>query len=482
MRKKNSSTDVPGHSDTWLRQGVSRRAWLQTAAALGAGAPLISSLGLSAPAVADGARGFPAPLPQFSPAERDRRWAAVRLLMAQPQWNLDAIITTNPGDEAYARYLTQIGGRAGGAEVILGRSGRVVALMDGNRNRRFWERRLQAWLADGQLALSSDGGPRDVARHLADIGVGAGSRVGVAKLQGTRFDPFGLVPAAYLDTLKAALPGAQFVVMERFGPDSGPVDRPAMIKGVEEQEAVRRSVLAGEAALETILRAARERARSQADLWFPAYFDLFGATGEEPDRLSITLDDRANVTLGAPTADRLEHGQIISQEIEATVQGYGAQVNHSQFVGARGTPGFHYYRIAMDTAIRLFFDAVAFIEANPGLTTGALLRYYAARAGELGAEDSGGVLIHSAGIGNLARPRVAPDDAGTGADDDVVIAPGMTFDIKPSIRMQRHIVQDVRPQNRFVQIGEHILVTERGVQRLGRRALVPVATEDRRGD
>ncbi|MBA2690671.1 MAG: M24 family metallopeptidase [Burkholderiales bacterium] len=484
MRKKNSpaadfsvtlnplSNQVP-----WWRKPLARRAWLKSVAALGAGAPGVSLLSLSAPAAADTVRDFPVPQPQFSVAERDRRWAAVRQLMAQPQWNLDAIITTNPGDEAYARYLTQIGGRGGGAEVILSRAGRVFALVGGGRNRRFWERRLAAWLADGQLSISSDGGPQDVAKRLTSMGVNhAGSRIGVAKLQGTRFDPFGLVPAAYLDALKSALPGVVFVVIERFGPDAGPIDQPAMIKSLEEQDAVRRSVLAGEQALEAMRHAAR-RSAQQGDLWFPAFSTLFSATGEDPDRLSIALDDRANTTLGAPTADRLERGQIISQEIEATAQGYSAQINHSLFVGSRGTPGFDYYRTAMETAIRLFFDAVTFIERNPRLTMGALLRHYAARVTELGAEDSGGVLIHSAGIGNLARPRVAPDDAGTGKDDDIVIAAGMTFDIKPSIRMRRSVIQDVRPENRFVQIGEHILVTDRGVQRLGQRPLASHVTD-----
>ncbi len=56
--------------------------------------------------------------PIFSLAERNRRWEAVRRIMAKPQWNLDGIITPGGGDRAYTRYLTQIGGRGGSADVI----------------------------------------------------------------------------------------------------------------------------------------------------------------------------------------------------------------------------------------------------------------------------------------------------------------------------------------------------------------------------
>jgi hypothetical protein len=308
------------------------------------------------------------------------------------------------------------------------------------------------------------------------------ARVGIAKLEGTRFDPLGLVTAKYLEMLKAALPSVEFVPIEKWKlnpapPDPGPVDEPAMIKSAEEQQAVRASVAAAEQAIETIVKAARS-AKQQADLWFPAFIAMLLETGEEPDRLSITLNERANVTLGAPTGDPVETGQIISEEIEAKVQGYSAQVNHSIFVGNKNTPGFDYYETTMKTAIHLFEDAVQFINSNPGLTTGALLSHYAAEADANGAETTG-VVLHSDGIGNLSRPRLGPDDVGSGEDDDIAIVPGMTFDFKPSIRMKSSVIQDVVATNRWVQIGENILITPTGAVRLGKRDLEPIRTRGR---
>jgi len=60
---------------------------------------------------------------------------------------------------------------------------------------------------------------------------------------------------------------------------------------------------------------------------------------------------------------------------------------------------------------------------------------------------------------------------------DIILQPGMTFDLKPTIALRREVFQDIRPKNRTVQIGEHVLVTESGVIRLGKRELKPRATK-----
>jgi hypothetical protein len=86
-----------------------------------------------------------------------------------------------------------------------------------------------------------------------------------------------------------------------------------------------------------------------------------------------------------------------------------------------------------------------------------------------------GVVLHSSGIGNLSRPHLGP--ANSREDSDVVLAPGITFNFKHALRMKRSAVQDVKKESRTVQIGEHVLVTERGIVRLGRRELKPLTTE-----
>jgi len=456
---------------------ISRRALLRRASLAGAGLSIASLLPSNAhPQEKPEAPEFTVSLPGFSAAERDRRWAAVRRIMARPQWNLDAIVAPASGDTAYPRYLTQIGGRGGSADVVLPRDSAkpVHALLPTERNKIFWESRLSAWRSEGKLVLQQGEGSKALIATLTALGLNsAGARIGLAKLTGSRFDPEGLVSATYLENLKKALPGVSFMPIEKWGSDAGPVDEAAMIKSAEELDAIRRSVAVGEAAIETIRRSARG-AKRQGDIWFAAFTQMFAATGEEPTRLSIAFDQGGNATLGAPVGDPLKAGQIVTEEIDATFQGYRGQVNHSIFVGGPNTPGYGYYKAAIEAAVKIFFDGLAFIK--PGKTTcGDLADHYASAVAKLDAEDESGVVLHSSGIANLSRPRIGP--ANSRGDAPILLTPGMAFDFKPAIRLRRSFIQDTGRTNRVVQIGDHVLVTENGAVRLGKRELKPIATE-----
>src|SRR5438132_13012787 len=122
-----------------------------------------------------------------------------------------------------------------------------------------------------------------------------------------------------------------------------------MLKSSEEHDVIRRSVAAGEKAIEVIRSVARSPSRHQSDIWFQTYVAMFAETGEDPTRLSIALDAEANTTLDAPTDDPLKEGQIINEEIDATVQGYRGQVNYSTLVGGAKTAGYDYYAAPVET-------------------------------------------------------------------------------------------------------------------------------------
>lgn len=465
-------------ADTLARRQVTRRRLLTYAGAAGLGTPLIAGCTRGEPAVDETQTEAPrahVPRPIFSKAERDRRWASVRAIMSRAPWNLDAILVPSMSDQAYTRYLTQIGGRAGTADLVFPRdaSKPVLALTGGGRNAEYWRQRLADWIADGKLIVDGGGGASDTADALKRVGAGAsGTRIGVAKLTGSRFDSEGLVSVTYLEKLKGTLGNVRFVGIEQWGTDPGPVDGPAMVKSSEEQDVVRAAVAASENAVRTLVAAARS-AKVQADLWFPAFYAMFLETGEDPTRLSVSLDQPSNTTLGAPTADPLGEGQIVSQEIDATAQGYRAQVNHSFFVGGPRTPGYAYYAEAMKVCAQAFSDALAFIV--PGKTTcGELADRYAAFVRNSVGEDEAGVVLHSSGLGNLSRPRLGP--ANSKEDGLIVLQPGMTFNFKPAVRLKRSHIEDIGRENRAVQLGDHVLVTERGAVRVGKRELGPLST------
>src|ERR1700757_1051297 len=138
---------------------TSRRAFLRGLTSTSIALPFLPAL-CSSPKEAGAAELTPGQIqvtnPSFSRAERDRRWAAIRRIMPKPQWNLDAILAPASSDQAYPRYLTQIGGRGGSADVIFPRDDPQPdhAIVSTARNQTFWEKRLDVWRSDGKLILS----------------------------------------------------------------------------------------------------------------------------------------------------------------------------------------------------------------------------------------------------------------------------------------------------------------------------------------
>jgi Xaa-Pro aminopeptidase len=402
------------------------------------------------------------PKPFFSVAERDRRWSRAREAMAKE--NLDGLLAPATIEEGDTLYLTQVGGRTKEAWVVFARDPAkpILAIVESSRVKSFWLG-AQNWLGEENFRVSSANISESVVLAIKELGLDRG-RIGVAQLTGVRFEPEGLIPFTIFDRIRSALPQASFVATDLL-------HRLRMIKSEEEIDVIKKIVGANERAIVTLVETARS-ATKQADIWYPVYIQLLLATGELPTRLSMALDRGGNSTLGTPTADLVEEGQILSEEIAANYQGYRAQINQSLFIGSAATPGFAYYKSAMDAAIKIFFGVVAAI--RPGkITTGELMARYVELAKDVGAEPPGGVLLHSSGMGSQ-RPRVGPT---TKEDMDIVLQPGMTFDLKPTIAMRREVIEDVRPRNRSVQIGEHVVVTESGAIRLGKRELKPIATK-----
>jgi Xaa-Pro aminopeptidase len=457
---------------------LSRRALL-TASAAGLATPILP-VGTAAAQGCKPSPDFTVSTSSFSMAERDRRWVAVRAIMAKPQWNLDAIIAVSSDASGNAaRYLTQIGSRPGGEnapDVIFPRDPAqpVYAQVGQARTRDRRKEASQNWIADGKLEITAEDGPQTLAKVMTSRGLNRpGARIGVATLSGSRFNENGSVSTTYLEKLKAALPGVVFVGIDQWGPDAGPIEESAMLKGPEEHAVIRRIIAAAEQGLMAMVAAGRT-ARQQGDIWFAAYTTMFALTGEDPSRLSIALDNPGNTTLGEPTNDPVKVGQIATEEIEASIQGYRAQINHSVFFGGPSTPGYDYYRACIEIGAKLLQEAPSWVV--PGKTTcGEFVKRYNARMEELGGEDTSGVSLHSSGIGNLTRPRVGLKNSVK--DHQIVIRPGMTFDFKPAFHLKREKAADVAVRNRDVQLGEHFLVTDQGMVRVGSRPLVPLTTE-----
>jgi len=195
---------------------------------------------------------------------------------------------------------------------------------------------------------------------------------------------------------------------------------------------------------------------------------MYEESGENPIRLSIGFDGGGNASLGNPTDYPVRVGQICNQEISAAYQGYGCQINHAFFFGGPSTPGYDYYRAAIELLVKVHERAIAFIQ--PGKTTFGDFQENNQKIFEELGERGGGLNTHGSGIGYLSRPRQAAED------NLVVMQPGFAFDFKPSVTLRREKFRDAGDTNRSVQLGESIVVTDTGAVRLGTRPLVPIAT------
>ena len=471
------------HDSKGSHTGFSRRQMLQRAAAASVGLPLVQTL-TAGRAYAQGQTSLPAftvPSPVFSLAERNRRWAAVRANMAKPGWNLDAIITA--GSDALgnnARYLTQITIQKYSQDapaVLFPRDSAkaVVAHISGTRHVEEWTHRLESgrWLSDGKLVLKAESGSAALAKLLAAEGYNRpGTRIGLAKLRGSRFDPEGLVSATWLDRLKAALPGVLFLPIDQFPPqvgnDTGPIEDASMSKSAEEQDVIRKSVAINERGIAAAIAAAHNGATRQADLWWACFQAMYAGAGEDVIRCSIGFDGGGNNTIGDPTDTPVRVGQICNQEISSAYQGYGSQINHAFFIGSPSTPGYDYYRTAVELLAKAIERAIAFIQ--PGKTTYGDFQANNEKIFTEFGERGSGVNTHGGGIGFLSRPRQSAED------NLVIMQPGHTFDYKPTVTLDRAKTKDVGERNRPVQLGESIVVTDKGAMRLGTRPLVPIAT------
>jgi len=385
-------------------------------------------------------------LPSFSLAERDRRYEHVRRLMRER--NLDCLLApaADVGEpQANSRYLCQMGGVQGGAWVVFPASGEVTAILSSERERRMWVANLK-WPSDIRWGDFS----KLVPERLLELGFGK-SRIGVTGLLDQYRMSEGTIPFETWRRISTALPEAT------FAPANDVLEFSRIVKGPEEIAVIQRITDANEAAIAKMMEIARPR-MEEGELWIEMAKVLITHTADYPARLSLGSNNKtANASNSMGLAIAMQDGGVLCQEIDARLQGYRAQCNHSILIGSKNADS---YRQATNVAIECFHGILNWVK--PGNTIGGLIDEFVRLAESRGAKG-GGVLVHTNGLG-ADRPRVGPGPAAH--DRDIVIEPGFTFTVKTQI--------DFKGTPALV--GEPITVAESGARRLGHRNLVPFVT------
>ncbi len=383
-------------------------------------------------------------LPTFSTAERDRRWARVRELMAQSR--IDVLVAPpNTGSydkfQADARYLTQFGMNAESVACVFPLQGKVVGFAGPSA------RLAPGWIEDVRTPRRAF--VEAIVDALKELPVGDGT-IGVCGLTDGLLSyvraPDGVVGSTLMDRMRAEFPRARIV----SGTDVTGEAR--MVKGEEEIAFLEQGTAVAEAALQALLATARPGV-SEAACCAAIYAAEIERGGTIPFMLGWVSGPAGHAygRLTHATQRVLREGDVLLNEIEGRWGGYAAQIDQSTFVGR--VPDF--CRDAWAAGVEAFERTVAAM--RPGVTYGELIATCAATPKPAG--WAARLVLHGRGLGDdgplITNPPYNPVVL------ERPLEAGNVFVIKPAVEKAGY--------SETARFGDSVAVTASGARRLGTR-------------
>ena len=401
----------------------------------------------------DSAGEAPYPYPRFSLAERDRRWKAVRALMAER--GIDVIVTPqNTGHsmdfQADSRYLTHCGG-GGDADIaaVFPLEGDVTAIATTAVPR--WTPRVQDWTKDVREARRDYG--KQIVIRIKELGIKK-PRIGIAALGeigGTR-SPEGLIMYGTYKRIREAFPDSEIIDVTDI------MATVRDIKSDEEVACLTKAVQIIEKGYEAEVAAARAGAVDW-EVWAAAQYGMLKNGSEAPIHCNWISGPNVVRTLTRPTFRKLDRGDLIINELEACWIGYQAQCVQPVFVEEINP----IHRELIKIQRELFNEVLTVMK--PGMTLGELSAV-TDRVVEKMAPKQGPI----AG----AKARLTAHGKGAGDDGPIItsaaregkhlnyeIKANMTFIFKPSV--------STADGKSLCTWGDTVVVTPNGARRLGTR-------------
>jgi len=254
---------------------------------------------------------------RFSLVERDRRWTAVRALMARD--GIDAIIAPpNNGNstdwQADARYLSHCGGGADasiGCVFPLEAQPTVVATSIIR-----WGPLVQNWVQDVREANRNYG--RAMGERLRELRAD-GKRIGICGLAGGTRTPEGLIVHGTYEEIVRAVPRAEIVNTTAL------LQEVRCIKSQEELDALQDSVDIVEKAYDAEIEWASRPGVRDYEVWAAAMNAIFSRGSELSVHFNWLAANPPGRTLTRPQQKVLQNGDIIVNELESSIIGYRAQ-------------------------------------------------------------------------------------------------------------------------------------------------------------
>lgn len=406
------------------------------------------------------------PYRRFSLAERDRRWQAVRALMARD--HLDAIVAPpNPGNstdwQADARYLSHCGGGADASiGVVFPLDGEVTVVATSAQDR--WGPLIQNWVTDVREVTRRYG--RGMAERLLELGLQRG-RIGICGLGfGTR-TPEGLIFHGTYMALREALPDAEFV------PASDLLQEVRQVKSEEEIAVLQRSVDLIERAIEAQAYWAQPGVPDYV-VWAETMHAMFVRGSELSVHFNWISGANPGRTLTRPTERPLQRGDLILKEIESSVIGYRAQQIRPLAVNECAPIILELSKLHGELYDRLLAYLVPGVKvADLAQRARDLATELAPRQGPL-AGATASLILHGRGLGD-DHPIILPGGyEGTDRARDAAFPENGVYICKPTVRT-------TDGQYAF-EWGDSVRTTARGAVRMGRAPHGVVISEPREVD
>lgn len=375
----------------------------------------------------------------FSKAEMERRWKKAREWMRNYKFDC-LLVPARPQGNADVKWLSE----SVANWMVFPLDGQPTLIFRRNQER---DEIREKSPVEFDLRVSRFNRSRVIIDRLRELGMQS-ARIGVGNLSGQMRNDEGAVSYVTMTRLKEALPKAKFDSAVEL------LLRIKLQRGPEEIDVLRRVSRVSELAVRAIVESAGPGVM-QRDVWFNVFKTLLDATGEAVPRNSIRAGHEANTARGRPLNEAFKAGEIMGQELSGSLLGYHSQVNHSMCIGP---PEPRHWDSAFKYCVEIFETLVD--AARPGVSFEELSQVYRKKVEERGTAWWG-VVFHTAGASGDG-PRMGP----TRQDEnsDLVVQPGMVFTIKP-----RFAIEGVKAPS--AQIGDPVLITETGAERLGRRKL-----------
>lgn len=386
-------------------------------------------------------------LPRLTLKERDRRYRLVRKRMDAQ--GLDALILPANVSRweqmmADSRYITTIGGFGTETLTVFPREGSVTAYVFNRAD--FWKR-AQNWVKD----------IRDGRNHWADNAIERlkemktpPKRIGVSGLAGLTRAPDGIVPYTTVMKLQAAFPAAELVNATALIQDL------RSVKSEEEIQLMRQSEAIIEKMIAAMIRTARPGI-TERRLYAKLVHTMLENGGEQPSLLIFASGRDLGHGQFVTTDRTLAKGDLIVNEIEARYAGYSAQSVAPVSIGKPSSQYSEMLRIALAC-----FDNVL-AKMRPGETLGTLMDTYlqtVEREGK-GRCRWAHPMMHARGLGDESPALLG--DADVARFRQIELQAGMTFILKPRVLSLQ--------KGPSAQIGDTVVVTASGAERLGRRKM-----------